>query len=98
MTVKVLREEIVDLAGTEYFEVETWGELKYMPKNAKSVRAIFGNFERTDQSTLLYSSYVLDDWQAVYESKQDLIGSMDSEYLDDLRALREGRVGITERR
>jgi hypothetical protein len=85
MATKILREEIVKvIGGTEQFEAETWGELKFMPRNAQSVFAIFGMFERTSHGTLLYT----------LGSEEMDIDSLDSHYLDDLRALREGRVEI----
>jgi hypothetical protein len=99
MTVKVLREEIVDTgANGLQFEAETYGELRLLPRNAEKVFAIFGVFERTGNGTLLYTSAVLDDWQNDYRDERHLLNSMDSEYLDDLVALRTGNVEIVERR
>lgn len=83
--VKIYREEIVKvIGGTEQFEVETYGELQYMPRNASSVFAVFGMFERTQHGTLLYTM----------SSDEMDIGSCDSHYLDDLRELRDGNVDI----
>ena len=90
--VKVLREEIVEHAGgQEIFEVETWGELKLMPRGAQVVLAIFGAFERTDQSTLLYTNTVLRDGR---ETEQELISAYDSMYMDDLARLQAGEVTV----
>jgi len=88
--VKVLREEIVEVPGGGLqFEVETWGELHYMPRQAHSVFAIFGMFERTGESTLLYILGADEDSD---------VNSLDSMYLDDLCRLREGNVTIFEYR
>ena len=85
MTTKILRDEIVAANGGQ-LEIETRGELYLMPRNAQSVFAHFGMFERTDHSTLFYSVGTGDDFDA-----RDL-------YIDDLAALRAGNVGICEKR
>jgi len=81
---KVLREEILRRGDIEQFEVETWGELGLLPRNANHVAAAFGHFERTSARTLLYTT----DAEGVD------INECDSCYLDDLRALRAGNVNI----
>ena len=96
MAVKILREEIVEIHNGLQFEVETKGELKLMPRNARMVFAAFGAFERTDQSTLLYTACVVENWEQDYTDKDDLLNSMDSEYLDDLNMLRSGNIEIIE--
>lgn len=94
--VKVLREELVEIVGQLQFEVETWGELKLMPRTAQMVHAVFGAFERTANSTLLYTSCVPDDWDEYYDDERDLLCGMDSEYQDDVMMLRTGNVEVVE--
>jgi len=88
MAAKVLREEITEENGGQ-FEVETWGELHYMPRNAQSVFAIFGMFERTSDGTLLYTLGV---------GENSDINHLDSMYMDDLAALQRGEIEISEKR
>ena len=88
MAIKVLREEIIIAAGGEQFEVETRGELHLLPRTAQSAFAIFGTFERTQDGTLFYST----------GSEGEDIDSLDSMYLDDLRALKRGNFEIVDRR
>jgi len=90
MAVKVLREEIVDHDNQEIFEVETWGELHLMPRNVLEVYAIFGHFQRTENSTLLYTCWVIRE----DETDEELFQVYDSMYVDDLTALREGNIGV----
>ena len=95
MAVKVLREEIVENGEALYLEVETRGELKYMPRGIDRVDAIFGGFERTGHGTLLYTFYLGSeprDWDEYRNNYDAMIGSADSHYLDDLRELRRGNV------
>jgi len=84
---KVLREEIVLGPDSEQFEVETWGELHLMPRTAQSVCAHFGLFERTPDSTLLYT----------LGCEEMDIDACDSHYLDDLRALQKGNYQVVDR-
>ena len=93
MAVKVLREEIVDYGDEELFEIETWGELKYMPRGVGEVTAIFGGFKRTDHGTLLYQTSVYRD---MGQTEAQLLNSLDSEYLDDFNRLKSGQVEIEE--
>jgi len=95
MSVRVLREEIVDHGDQEVFEAETWGELYLMPRNAQEVYAIFGHFRRTENSTLLYTCVVVREEDEIDEKCLQIYDSM---YLDDLTALREGNVEIYEYR
>ena len=88
MAIKVLREEITEENGGQ-FEVETWGELHLLPRNAQSVFAIFGMFERTPSGTLLYTLGADEDSD---------INALDSMYMDDLAALRNGNIEIFEKR
>ena len=86
MSAKIYREEIIATEDGDQFEVETWGELHLLPRNAQSAFAIFGLFERTSDGHLLYSM-----------SAEDMdIGACDSHYLDDLRALKAGNIEIVE--
>ena len=97
MATRILREEIVECREVLYLEVETYGELKYMPRNVKKVLPTFGVFERTDRGTLLYSLYIGDqeqDWNEYLNNYQRLLGHADSHYCDDLRDLRSGNVTI----
>lgn len=86
MSAKVLREEIIRVGRQEQFEVETYGELQFLPQNARSVFAHFGMFERTDRSTLLYKlgAELMD------------VNSCDSHYLDDLHCLKTDKTDIIE--
>lgn len=88
MASTIYREEIIRTRDGEQFEVESRGELRHMPTNARSVWAVFGMFERTPESTLLYT----------LDADGIDIGHCDSLYLDDLAALRAGRVQIADRR
>jgi len=86
VSAKVYREEIILTENGEEFQVETYGELHLLPRNARSAFAIFGMFERTSDGHLLYSM-----------SADDMdISACDSHYLDDLRALKSGNFEITE--
>ncbi len=91
--VQIFREEIVDYGTCEYFEIETWGQLKFMPQKALSVIAHFGSFSRTTEGTLLYQDFVIRDEN---ESEAELLNGYDSMYLDDLNALKSGNVEIVE--
>lgn len=85
----IIRAEITNEESfDELYIVETKGELKYMPRGVECVRASFGTFERTGNGTLLYSTVV--------ERERDgsIVGNLDSEYLDDLKALKDGRVDV----
>ena len=87
----IIRDELViinpnagdnDLLG--YFEVELYGIAKYM--KADEVQAIFGGFRKTGNRTVLYSATVLAD-------KDGQPGHCyQSEFDDDLIALRDGRL------
>ena len=99
MSAKVLREEIVENREALYLEVETRGELKYMPRGTNEVLAIFGGFERTGQGTLLYTFYLGSeprDWDEYRTDYQAMLSSADSHYLDDLRELKRGNVRIIQ--
>ena len=85
---KTRRKGIIQTGSGEDFVVETWGELNMMPRNARSVWAIFGMFERTDRGTLQYSM----------GAKGLDIGECDSHYRDDLQALIEDNIDIADRR
>lgn len=88
MSVKVYREEIVMTADGEQFEVETWGELHLMPRQAHSVFAHFGLFERMDNGHLLYTM----------DCEMMDIDSCDSHYMDDLKALKVGNFELVDLR
>ena len=87
MSAKVQREEIIIVGNQEEFQVETYGVLHLMPPTAQSVFAIFGVFERTRHSTLLYSM----------GAEEMDIGACDTHYLDDLNALKKGNYQIVDR-
>ena len=87
MAAKVIREEIIRIGDQEEFQVETRGELHLMPHQAHSVFAVFGAFERTARSTLLYS---------MGAEGMD-IDACDTHYLDDLAALKCGNIQIMDR-
>jgi hypothetical protein len=72
----------------ELLVVETYGDLKYMPRNAQMVWAIYGCFERTNQKTLLYTATIL------RERSGEIGHCPDSEYLDDYYALKAGNIEI----
>lgn len=88
---KIIYEGVDFLDNQECLIIETYGDLKFLPRNAKFLRAIFGGFERTDRGTLLYT--------ATIERKRD--GSIshypDDEYEDDYEALKGGRAEVLER-
>lgn len=86
MSAKILREGIIKIGKQEQFEVETYGELQFLPQNAQSVFAHFGMFRRTMISTLLYKlgAEFMD------------VNSCDSHYLDDLACLKAGNVDVVE--
>ena len=95
MAPKVLREEIVENRDALYLEVETRGELKYMPQGINEVLAIFGAFERTGHGTLLYTFYLGSeprDWNEYRNNYDRMLGIADSHYLDDLRELKRGNI------
>lgn len=83
--------EGIDFWGDqELLIVETYGDLKYLPRSANMVRPIYGIFERTVRGTLLYTA-------AIEREKDGSIGHYpDSEYEDDYQALKDGRVEILE--
>jgi len=84
----VYREELVRTEyGTDYV-IETRGYARLMPQDAQSVWAIFGMFERTDSGNLLYSM----------DSDGMNLSRCSDHYLDDLNALKAGRVEIADRR
>jgi hypothetical protein len=67
-----------------YFEVEMYGIAKHMRNN--EVQAIFGSFRKTGNRTVLYSA-------TVWADKDGQPGhSYESEFEDDLIALRVGRL------
>ena len=78
---KIISYEIVNGILT----VETTGELQYM-NGADLVLADYGQYERTDNSTLLYTAEVLT------EADGSPVHDYDTEYMDDLRSLKAGRV------
>lgn len=84
---KVIRQEIVKYSESqESFEIETFGDLQYMPSKTEMVMAIFGAFHKTGNGTLLYSA-------SVEREKGGQLGhDPHSEYLDDYRALKAGNV------
>ena len=65
--------------------VETTGELQYL-NGADLVLADYGQYERTGNSTLLYTAEVL------IEADGSSAHDYDTEYMDDLRSLKAGRV------
>lgn len=76
---------INDLIG--YLEIELYGLLHCL--NGKQFgQAIFGTFERTNNRTLLYTATVWTD------ETGEIYHNYDSEFEDDLNALRRGHVEV----
>ena len=88
---KVIRQEIIKYNQyQEDFELETRGDLQFMPPAATMVAAIFGCFKRTENGTLLYTA-------SVERERDGSIGhDPHSEYFDDYRALKENRIEVIE--
>ncbi len=84
----ILSYEITQNGPQEQVEIETTGDLKYMPRNAKLVLATYGTYQRTANGTLLYSAGI------ARENDGSLSHDYDTEYADDLRSLKAGRVQI----
>lgn len=82
---KIISYEIVTGAQEEV-EIETTGDLQYMPRDAEMVMATYGTFERTGNGTLLYSAGI------ARESDGRLSHDYDTEYGDDLSSLKAGTV------
>ena len=86
MATTTYREEIIKANSGEEYQVETRGHLQHMPATAQSVFAHFGQFERTGNGTLLYSA----------SAEEEDIVSLNTMYLDDLAALKDGNFQIVD--
>jgi len=88
MAHKIVSYEIVQNGPQEQVEIETTGDLKYMPRNAQLVMATYGTYERTGNGTLLYSAGI------AREKDGSLSHDYDTEYGDDLVSLKNGRIQV----
>ena len=71
----------------ESYEVETRGYARLLPRQAKSVFAIFGMFKRLPNGHLLYTM----------DSEMMTTAECHAAYLDDLSVLRDNETSVVER-
>ena len=81
----IITEELTYQGQQEVFEIETRGDLRYLPPHIQMVFAQYGTFERTDCSTLLYSA-------TIERENGQIIHNYESEYVDDYTALKNSNV------